>query len=137
MKKMPRIEAVMTPLPHTIGHDIPIEKAREMMRDYHVRHLPVYDSGRLVGILSDRDIKLASSFPQFATFQVEDVMTPDPFCVPADAPLDQVLTQMVAHKYGCALVGQPRGRILGIFTAVDALEFLSQILKLYYSSEEN
>ena len=68
MKTMPMIQKVMTPMPHTIGSDISLKKAMEMMREFRIRHLPVQKGGQLVGILSDRDIKLASSFKEKGCF---------------------------------------------------------------------
>lgn len=81
MKAMPKIEKVMTTQPHTIGKDIPLKKAMDMMREYRVRHLPVEYGGKLVGVLTDRDLKLASAFTGSETMNVEEAMTPDPYTV--------------------------------------------------------
>src|SRR5689334_14680839 len=103
MKQIPKVEKYMTPMPHTIGKDIPMKKALDIMRDYQIRHLPVRDGGELVGILTDRDIKLAAAFVSEGDLTVEDVMTPDPYTVRPQAPLDAVVTEMAEHKYGCAV----------------------------------
>src|SRR4051794_4206584 len=104
MKSVPQIQKYMTAMPHTIGKDIPIGKALEMMREYRIRHLPVQDGGELVGLITDRDVKLASSFQQSASLVAEDVMTPEPYTATPEAPLDQVVFEMAEHKYGCAVV---------------------------------
>jgi len=134
MKQMPKIEKVMTPMPHTIGKTIPIAKALDMMRTHHIRHLPVQEGGKLVGLLTDRDVKLASSFAGAASGEltVEDAMTPDPHCVTPQAPLDEVAEVMAEHKYGCVIVQQENGKVVGIFTATDALRFLGEKMKEYY-----
>lgn len=119
----------MTGMPHTIGNDIPIKKAMEIMREGRFRHLPVYHAGKLVGILSDRDIKLASSFIGAAELKVDDVMSPDAYSVGIDAPLDEVVTQMAEHKYGCAVITQDNAKVVGIFTATDGLRVLAEILQ--------
>jgi acetoin utilization protein AcuB len=132
MKSMPKIQKFMTPMPHTIGHDIPLKTALAMMRDHHIRHLPVQKGGKLVGVLTDRDIKLAATFEESEKFSVEDVMTPDPYCVDPDRELDDVAIEMAEHKYGCAIITQDNGKVVGIFTATDGLRVLGEVLRGNY-----
>ena len=134
MKQMPRIEKYMTPMPHTIGSYIPIKAALNMMRENRIRHLPVENAGKLVGVLSDRDIKLASSFNHSEEFKVDDVMTPEPYTVNPKTPLDQVVFEMAEHKYGCAVIRQENGKVVGIFTATDALRVLGETLEKNYKT---
>ena len=56
MKKNPLIETYMSPFAFTIGRDQTIATAHRMMREYEMRHLPVLDGWRLVGIVSLGDI---------------------------------------------------------------------------------
>ena len=132
MKQVPMIEKYMTPMPHTINQSLPLKKAIQMMSEFNIRHVPVQNAGRLVGVLTDRDIKLASSFEGSAELTVEDVMTQDPFIAKPQAPLDQVVFEMAEHKYGCAVVQQENGKVVGIFTAVDGLRVLGQILQTQF-----
>ncbi len=136
MKQMPQIQKVMTAMPHTIGRDIPIKKALELMREYNVRHLPVQDAGKLVGVLTDRDLKFASSFEGTTPLSVEEVMSTDPYTIPPEAPLDQVVFEMSEHKYGSAIVQQQNGKVVGIFTAVDGLRVLGEMLGHFYSGSQ-
>lgn len=129
MKQMPMIEKYMTAMPHTINSSMPIKTAMQMMRENRIRHLPVQDGGKLVGILTDRDIKLASSFEGAAELTVDDVMSPDPYKISPKSPLDQVVFEMAEHKYGCAVIQQENGKVVGIFTATDGLRVLGEILK--------
>ncbi len=132
MKQMPMIEKFMTPMPHTINSKLPIKEALEMMRTHRIRHLPVQHAGQLVGILTDRDVKLASSFSDPDNYKVEDVMTPEPYTVAPKAALDHVVFEMAEHKYGCAVVKQDNGKIVGIFTATDGLRVLGEVLDSHY-----
>ena len=132
-KSMPLIGKVMTPMPHPIGHDIPIKKAMELMREFRIRHLPVLDASRLVGVITDRDIKLASSFQGLGELRVDDVMTPDPYTVNPEAPLDVVVTKMAEHKYGCAIIVQDNGKVVGILTENDGLRLLADTLRQNYN----
>src|SRR5262245_15152268 len=99
MKRIPRVQKHMTSMPHTIGRDILVKTAQSVMREYNIRHLPVQEGGRLVGILSDRDVKLAASLKGAEDLRVEDVMTESPFAVRPDAPLDEVAFEMAERKY--------------------------------------
>ncbi len=132
MKQMPQIQKVMTTMPHTIGEDIPMTKALELMREHRIRHLPVLAGGSLVGVLTDRDVKLAASFAGAASMVVEDVMTPEPYSVLPDAPLNRVVSEMAEHKYGCAVVQQANGKVVGIFTANDGLRVLAEQLEQFH-----
>lgn len=132
MKQMPQIQKFMTPMPHSIGKDLPLKTALDMMREYRIRHLPVQEGGKLVGVITDRDLKLGSSFSDAATMKVEEVMTPDPYTAAPETPLDRVAFEMAEHKYGCAIVLQGNGKVVGIFTAVDGLRVLGETLDAHY-----
>lgn len=115
----------MTPQPHTIGKDQPLSRAEKMMREFRIHHLPVLDAGRLVGILSDRDIKLVETLKDVNpdTVLVEEAFTPDPYVVSPDASLKEVCATMAERYFGCALV-EENHKLIGIFTWVDALRVL-------------
>jgi len=132
MKSMPQVQKFMTPMPHSIGLKQPVRVALDLMRDHGIRHLPVQEGGQLVGVLTDRDVKLAGTFAQLDEIRLEDVMTPEPFAVLPQAPVDQVVFEMAAHKYGCALVRQENGKLVGIFTSTDALRVLGETLQTHH-----
>jgi acetoin utilization protein AcuB len=100
------------------------------MREYSIRHLPVQRGGKLVGILSDRDVRLALSVhPAAKDLQVGDIMTEEPYSVSPECSLEQVTTEMGKHQYGCAIVENEKGQAIGIFTAVDAIGLFGEWLK--------
>jgi len=129
MKAIPTIAKYMTTLPHTIGSEQTLAKAEKIMSEHRIRHLPVLQGGKLVGILSDRDVKLVESFrdidPEKVT--VEEAYSPDPYITSPGTSLADVCTEMAAHKYGCALVCDNH-KLVGIFTWVDALNALNELL---------
>ena len=130
MKPIPPISKFMTSMPHTIGVDQTLLRAEKMMSEYRVRHLPVLEAGKLVGILSERDIRLVETFKDVdaSTVTVEDAYTPDPYIVNSDSSLADVCRDMAAHKYGCALVTDNK-KLVGIFTWVDGLNAMSELLE--------
>lgn len=134
MKAIPKIQKYMSSMPHTIGADIPLLKAIDEMKANSIRHLPVQRSGKLVGVLTERDVRLASGFDEVSKLKVEDVMMPDPYSVHPDAPLDVVVLHMAEHKLGCTVIEQDNGKVVGIFTATDGLRVLSEVLHQNYKN---
>jgi acetoin utilization protein AcuB len=119
----------MTSLPHTIGAEQTLAKAEKMMSEYRIRHLPVLQGGKLVGILSDRDVKLVESFKDVDAekTKVDEAYTPDPYITSPGANLEEVCAQMATHRYSCVLVCD-NNKLVGIFTWVDALKALDNLL---------
>lgn len=129
-KPIPTIQKYMTTAPHSIGSDQTIAKAAAVMSELRVRHLPVLHGGRLLGILSDRDVKLIESFRDVDPTQltVSEAMTERPYVVAPEAPLDEVAETMAEEKYGSAVVVQ-NSKVVGIFTTVDACRALAELLR--------
>lgn len=126
---MPTIREHMTTSPHTIGDDQPILEAIRKMRLLHVRHLPVLHGGRLVGILSDRDLRLVEGVRGADELRVAEAMSTEVFAVSADEELGDVVARMATEKIGSAVV-TARAEVVGIFTTTDALGLLSRLLVL-------
>jgi len=129
-KPIPTIQKYMTAAPHSIGSDQTIVTASRMLDEHHIRHLPVLHGGRLLGILTDRDIKLLETFRDVDTTKiaVEEAMTEQPYTVGPEAPLDEVVETMAANKYGSAVIMQNQ-KVVGIFTTVDACRALGELLR--------
>ena len=132
MDHIPSIGSVMTPFPYVVQVDASVLTARALMVEHNVRHVPVKDGDALVGILTDRDLKRAMDpdlglTPKEELF-VRDVFLPDAFVVELTEPLDKVLDEMVARHIGSALVVK-KGRLVGIFTAIDACRVFSHHLQ--------
>ena len=124
------IQKYMTPGPHTIGQEQTLDAAHSVMREHGVRHLPVLEGGKLVGVLSQRDLHLVETMRDVdpATTTVDEAMTSDVYITGPDAPLDEVAEKMAEHKYGSAVIVE-RGKVVGMFTTVDALHALAQLAK--------
>lgn len=121
-KKGPYVRQYMTWLPHTIETSATLARADELMREYRIRHLPAMAGGKLVGILSQRDIHL---FERLSELKLEDVkvgdaMTTNPIVVSPGEPLSRVAQRMATEHIGSVLVADGP-QLCGIFTSVDAL----------------
>lgn len=127
---IPAIEAYMTPSPHSVGADQTLATARTIMRKYKIRHLPVMRAGRVIGIVSTRDLDfveaLAEIDPEKVT--VEEAMSQEPYCVAPETPVDEVALEMAKQRYGCAIV-KKGDKLFGIFTTVDGMRLLGETLR--------
>ncbi|MCA9600509.1 MAG: CBS domain-containing protein, partial [Myxococcales bacterium] len=130
MPTVPSVSDFMTIAPHTIGLEQSIERARERMATLGVRHLPVLEGGALRGIVSERDLGLVVAAPGFdpTRVTVEDAMTPEPYVASPRDSLSDVAAHMGRHRYGAAVIVE-HGKVVGVFTATDALLALSAVLE--------
>lgn len=125
------VEEFTTPEPVTATEDMTIDDLRRLMDEHGIRHLPVVREESVVGVISDRDVRLVSGLTSAEKFQVRaaDIMASEPLIVSATARLDEVAYAMSEKKVGSAIVTEPDGKLLGIFTATDALNALIEIVR--------
>lgn len=123
------ISEIMSPLTHSIGDDQPMAEAAHRMHRFSIRHLPVLRGGRLVGIVSERDLAMVESLPGVdpSVVVVGEAMTAEPFAVPPSASLPAVLREMANHKWGTVVVVDDATPI-GIVTTTDALRLCVELL---------
>ena len=120
------IRDFMTRAPYTIGASQPLAEAQRLMREHDIRHLPVLDVGKLVGIVSAREIDLLATAPEIdpATTPVHRAMTADVLVVAPQDLVAQAASKMAERRVGSAVV--MRGdHVVGVFTTVDALHALA------------
>jgi len=139
------VRDVMTPDPITIGPNHSIGAALARMRRGGFRRLPVVEDGKLVGIITDRDLRLAMNSPfvmregwydsyLMEHIEVRSCMTPDPVTVEADDDLLDAVRVMRKHKFGGVPVMEA-GKLVGILTETDLLNFLEQLLEARKETE--
>jgi acetoin utilization protein AcuB len=127
---VPTVRQFMTPNPVIIDGGLSIADAFTRMFQIHARHLPVYVQDHLVGILSDRDIGHLSAVqgidPNKCT--AEQACSPNPYVCAPDTSLEEVAQVLAEHRFGAALVME-EGKLVGMFTVVDALQALVAVLR--------
>ncbi len=131
LKHIPTMLTVMTPFPYTINADDSTASATRMMAEHAIRHLPVMDQGRLIGVISDRDIRralLAAPGPGAQSLRVGDVCALEVYVIDIGERLDSVLLHMSAEHIGSALV-MKEDRLAGIFTMTDACQHFGELLR--------
>lgn len=128
----------MTLDPVTATGDMLLAQAHDVMERHRVRHLPVVDEGgRLVGILSDRDVRSAMGFDRTLgeKLTVAETMTAEPVAIAANATLDEALAILAPARFG-ALPVVRGGRVVGILTRSDILRAFAAVLGLDLPSKQ-
>ena len=122
---VPTVGQYMSRTTITVAPRQTIQEARDLMMKHHIRHLPVLDSGRLVGLVSQHDLDTAaSSFDgNAASIRVDYAMATDVYTVRPDTPLDAVAAHLSEKRFGSTVVMEG-DNVVGVFTMVDACRAL-------------
>jgi acetoin utilization protein AcuB len=129
-KAEPTVQKFMTTQPYSIDAEQKMSEAMEMMSRHKIRHLPVMRDGEVVGLLSDRDIKLASGIQGInaEALLVADISAGNPYTVSPETPLREAAATMAQKHYGSVVVVQ-NSKLVGILTTVDICRALADILE--------
>jgi len=133
-----RVRDYMTAEPQTLRVEQSLLEAVLMLRRASLRHIPIMEDGRLVGVLSDRDVArvapslLAPLSPDeynrvFEDTPVGRVMSKNPISTTADAPLAEAVGLLYENRLGCLPVLE-EGKLIGIITRVDMLRALHDLI---------
>lgn len=122
------VRQYMTPSPHTIGRDQTLARAAAVMREHHIRHLPVLVGGNLVGMLTERDVALVETLRgvEPGREMVESAMSQDCYTVTPEEPLASAAQHMANHKFGSAVVTE-HGKVVGVLTTVDVCRAFADV----------
>jgi CBS domain-containing protein len=124
-----KVRDLMTSKPITVDPEMPMLDARQRMAEARIRHLIVTEGSRVVGIVTDRDIRLNLPSPAttlsvweinalLAKLTVGDIMSRSVILVEPDRPAADAARLMMDHKIG-ALPVVDNGRLTGIVTESD------------------
>jgi acetoin utilization protein AcuB len=122
----PTVAQFMTHTPASADAGLRLMDAQERMFMDNIRHLVVQSDGRMVGVLSSRDVALALAGPDGKAATVRDAMRPHPYICAPTTPISAVAHEMEAHRYGCTVVVD-NDEVVGMFTTTDALRALRQL----------
>jgi acetoin utilization protein AcuB len=136
-KKMPIVGAVMTSFPYFVETDEPVSRIERLMDEHHIRHVPVQENGKVVGVVTERDlhhlIKRSASLEEKERSRARDIMVSDPYVVAFNTPLNEVVTGMAQRHIGSAIVVR-RGKLAGILSSIDVCRILAEFLESTFPS---
>jgi CBS domain-containing protein len=131
-RHMPPVSSLMTPFPYFVRPDEPVARVLALMRQHGIRHVPVKQEDRVVGLISEGDLRWLTNPVGGAvdpeTVRVRDVQVPPPYAVELSAPLGPVLLEMARRHVGSAIVLRS-GRLAGIVTETDVCRALGLVLE--------
>jgi acetoin utilization protein AcuB len=126
----------------TIDEDTSMMKASEIMRENNIRRLPVMHKGKLVGIVTDRDIKEAS--PSKATtldvhelyyllseLKIKDIMSMNVFTIGPEETVEKAAVKMLEHHISGLPVVNDKGKVVGLITQWDIFKVLVSLTGIY------
>ena len=127
----------------TVAPDMPIHEALGIMKREKIRHKPVLDHGKLVGIVEDEDLIYASPSPAtslsiwemsslLSTITVREVMTEKVITVSEDTPIEQAALVMAENKIGSIPVLR-NAELVGIITETDLFQIFPELLAIHQS----
>lgn len=130
----------MNAKPVTLSPDDTLRKARDLIKERGLRRFPVVEGGKLVGIVTDRDVRqadMSSAVVQERRYveyildriQVRGIMTPDPITVTPDTSLEEAARLILENKIGGLPVVE-RDELVGIITETDLIRTLVELLEI-------
>jgi acetoin utilization protein AcuB len=130
---MLRVKDLMSHALEVVSPDAYLHDVLIKMNQAGYRHLPVVANDKLVGIITDRDLRLAVNSPVVKEgadlkretvlnrVRVDDCMTPDPQCVSSSTPLHEVADLLSLNKFG-AMPVVDEGKLVGMISYIDFLK---------------
>lgn len=128
------VEDIMTRDPVTVDAESPVSEALRILHDLDVRHVPVVSAGALIGMLSDRDLRVAEIKALESATDIEDavddpllgpiasVMRTNFISVTAEDDVAEVIDLMLEHKSGAVpVVERHSDTLVGIVSYIDIL----------------
>jgi acetoin utilization protein AcuB len=130
-KTVSTVGEIMSGNPLTITSEHSLDSALDLLSKHGIRELPVVENGRLIGIVTDRDLRqVAPSYPLFRdeeeiryynrNVKVASAMTPDPFTVSPETPLVEAAKLLRTYRIN-SLPVVSRDRLVGIVSVTDFL----------------
>ena len=122
----------------TIDINDSLQKAMHLMKEHDIRRLPVIKRGKLVGIVTDRDIKEASASDATSLeihellylllkVKIHEIMTKNPITVPLDYTVEETAEILIENKISGIPVVDYEGQLAGIITQSDIFRVLISI----------
>jgi len=126
----------MSKPPITVDVKAYLKEAGGILKKNKIRQLPVMENGKLIGLLTDKDIKRAAPsevtrfehitelYDMISHIKIKDIMTRDPVTIPVDYPIDKAARVLLDSRLSGAPVVNEEGELVGVITQTDIFRVL-------------
>jgi acetoin utilization protein AcuB len=119
----------------TVDQDNSMEEAMDLLKQKNIKMLPVMKKNKLVGIVSDRDLKRASASDAtsleihellylLSRIKVKEIMSAPPITIPDDYTVEEAAEVLLKYKISGAPVVDDNGQVMGVITQNDIFRVL-------------
>jgi len=119
----------------TVDVNDSMQYAIRLLKEHNIRGLPVMQNGKLVGIVTDRDLKRASASDAttleihellylISKIKIKEIMTKNPITIPLDYTIDEAAAILLDNKLSGAPVVDNEGKVVGVITQTDIFRVL-------------
>jgi CBS domain-containing protein len=126
------VEELMTRDLVTLEEDDDVVRGDDLLAEHDIRHLPVVKEGKLIGLVSHRDLIRALARherrPGSPPVQVRDIMTRSPETLRPRSSVREAIHKLLDHKFGCVPVVEDGDRLVGIITETDLIRLADRLL---------
>ncbi|HWP93718.1 MAG TPA: CBS domain-containing protein [Thermodesulfobacteriota bacterium] len=123
------VKKYMTPNPLTVRQEEDVKEVFQLLVERGIRQAPVLEDGKLVGIITDRDLRMAVvQSSKESNLVVGDIMTPNPITVTEYTKVEEAARLICRNKFNALPVVSDKGEIVGIITTTDILEGMLEVL---------
>lgn len=129
-----RVEEWMTRNVVCITQDKTIQDCVDLMKKHSIRHLPVVQDGRLIGLVTEGDLRQVFLASLIEELTITDVMIRDPITVSPDTEIEDAARVIYYNKIGGLPVVDQDDKVLGIITVADILAAFIEIMGLLKST---
>lgn len=124
------VRDLMVRNPNTVHPEMTLAQVMELMDAVACRHLPVLENGLLMGMVSDRDVRMAANLPMLTQeVEVAEFMTMSPITIEASATVQEAARLLNDKSIGALLVLE-QGSLVGILTVYDILDYVARMPEL-------
>lgn len=111
-----------------VGPGHRIDEGRRLLSQHRIRHLPVVEGGRLLGIVTDRDLRMAEGRGESgASLVIADIMSGSVITVGPESTIEQAAMLMAANKIGALPVVDADDALVGIVTESDIFNVFLEV----------
>jgi len=129
------VENWMNPNVITVDADDSMLDATKLLKEHNIRHLPVLEKGKLVGVITDRDLKRAAPSDAtaleahellylIANIKVREIMTRNPITVPYNFTIEEAAELLLQARISGMPVVNKDGDVIGTITQTDLFKVL-------------